>query len=559
MRAREIIIAVLMLVLSAVGAEKAADGHPQVAGDTASAKTAISQRFLDGFWATVPAEEPAPERAPAAAPTTPAQIAAPMLPPTVPALQLHAVPAWLHWLLPRWSCCVVATMLAIAVGVALVGVLRSALLELHCPRRLRQRAAVKALRAWRKTPAPSFAGLLQAFREFYRLPVGSDADTVAAVVGKTDAELAQLLLSMERQRFAPTNSPAGEGAARGSNEAPAAIAFAGESAANSFDVANAACNFIGEPAAGAFAPAPVGSTELGVAPPVCPGSLASSAPVLLAGWLRRRPQAIPGHASTAAAVLLAAAAVLALAVVIAIARGLAQQDDLGLAWNHALQYAAEHSYRHAFDTFLAIERQSPSSPELSRNLAALAAATGRDEDARAWRRHAQLQEQLRARIYLLGRDWRGPLAVPALLLLTAFIGFWVAAMGWPDLCRQVLAWRAWLLLPLLLSACCALLLVGHWRQCRQLQELAVVLRAQPLRVTPGEMMFEQAPVATTDPAQAQVAATGQGVVADSIAPLAQLGAGDCVLLRQKRSGCCFVSVNGSAGWLPCSALLPFRL
>lgn len=536
MRACRIVITALMLVLSA-RAENAAHGtapgdHPRVAGDAASAKNATSQRFLDGFWARIPAEEPVPERAPVAEPATPGLTATPM-PPTMPALQLHAMPVWRRWLLPRWSYCVTAIILTSALGVALAGALRGTLLELRLPRRLRQLAAVKALYAWGKTPAPSFTDLLQTFREFYQLPAGCDADAVAAVVGKTDAELAQLILTMDRQRFAPAaNSPTEESAAGGP------------------DVTNAACSSAGEAATSVSTAMSAGSTEVAVVSPV---SSVPHARALLARWLRRRPRSVPGRASAAVAVLLGAAAILALAAVIAAAGDLTRRDDVAPAWNRALQHATEHNYAHSFDVFLAIERISPSSPELSHNLAVLAVAIGRVEDARAWRRHAQIQGQLREQIHLADRDWRWPLAVPALLLLTVFVGFWVAAMGWPSPGRRTLARHAWMLLPLLLCSCCVLLLIGHWRQCRRLQELAVVLTAQPLRVTPGETTFEQAPVVTTDPTQAQ------GVATDSSAPLAQLSAGDCVLLRQQRNEWCFVSVNGNVGWLPRSAMLPFRL
>ena len=93
---------------------------------------------------------------------------------------------------------------------------------------------------------------------------------------------------------------------------------------------------------------------------------------------------------------------------------------------------------------------------------------------------------------------------------------------------------------------------------RRLQEQAVVAKAQPLMVAPGATALAQARVATTDLAPAQ-AATGQDVAAGSAAHLAQLAAGDCVLLRQQRCEWCFVSVNGSTGWLPLSGILPFRL
>lgn len=524
MTARRIVIAALMLVLTAAGAENAGNGVGGAA-DASPARAASVRRFLDGFWVTITAEEPAPEVSPAAAPSNPALVQTPILPPAAPILQLCSMPTWRRWHLPRWSWCAAAAMLIVAVGVALAGALRGIWLELRHPRRLRQQAAVKALRAWRLTPTPPFAGLLQAFREFYGLPAGCDADAIAAVVGKTDVDLAQAILAMDCQRFAPANSPAAE------------------SAANASAGASAVCT----PAV-----APAASAEAGTVPPVHPVF------ALLSRWLGRSSRMCPGRAAAAVTVALALAAVLFLVAILAAARDRTHSESYVPAWNCALQHAAERHYARAFDAFLALERVSPSSPELSRNLAVLAAATGRDEAARAWRRHALIQEQLRGRIRLIGRDWRWPVAVPALLLATACVGFCMAAMGWPGAWRRALAWRVWLLPPLALFACSALLLGGHWRQCRRLQEQAVVAKAQPLFVTPGETTVAQALLARTDMAPAQ-AATGQDVAAGSAAHLAQLAAGDCVLLRQQRCEWYFVSVNGSTGWLPRDGLLPFRL
>jgi len=368
--------------------------------------------------------------------------------------------------------------------------------------------------------------LLQAFREFYGLPAGCDADAIAAVVGKTDVDLAQAILAMDCRRFAPANSPAAE------------------SAANASAGASAVCT----PAV-----APAASAEAGTVPPVHPVF------ALLSRWLGRSSRMWPGRAAAAAAVALAIAAVLSLGGVVVAVRDLTQPHGYVPAWNRAMQLAAEQHYARSFDAFLALERVSPSSSELSRNLAVLAAATGRDEAARAWRRHALIQEQLRDRIRLVGRDWRWPVAVPALLLATAFVGFCMAAMGWPGAWRRALAWRVWLLPPLALFACSALLLGGHWRQCRRLQEQAVVAKAQPLFVTPGETTVAQALLARTDMAPGQ-AAIGQGAVDTATATaLTQLAAGDGVGLRQARGEWCFVSVNGTTGWLPHSGILPFRL
>ncbi len=502
MTARRIVIAALMLVLTAAGAENAGNGVGGAA-DASPARAASVRRFLDGFWVTIPDEEPAPEVSLAAAPSNPALFQTPIPPPAVPILQLCSMPTWRRWLLPRWSWCVAAVMLAAAAGFVFAGALRGIWLELRAPRRLRQLAAVKALRSWLKTPAPSFAGLLQAFRNFYGLPAGCDADAIAAIVGNTDPELAQAILAMDRQRFAPGNGPAG---------------------------------------------VPASSAEAGAVRSVC---------AFLPCWLGRSLRMWPGRAVAAVTVALALAAVLFLVAIIAAARDRTRFVSYAPAWNCALQYAAEQHYARAFDAFLALERVSPSSPELSRNLAVLAAATGRDDDARAWRRHALIQEQLRGRIRLIGRDWRWPVAVPALLLATAFLGFSVAAMGWPGAWRRALAWRAWLLPPLALFACSALLLGGHWRQCRRLQELGVVATAQPLMVAPGVTALAQARVATMDMAPGQ-AAIGQGA-AGTATVLTQLAAGDGVGLRQARGEWCFVAVNGTAGWLPLSGILPFRL
>lgn len=525
MTARRIAISTLMLVLAAAGAENAGNGVGGAA-DASPARAAIVQRFLDGFWVTVPAEEPATAAVPAAPADIPALVQAPIAPPPAPTLQLCSMPAWRRWHLPRWSWCAAVAMLAVAAAFALVGVLGGIRRELRHPRRLRQLAAVKALRAWRKTPTPSFADLLQTLREYYGLPAGCDADAIAAVVGKTDVDLAQAILAMDCRRFAPANSPAAE------------------SAANASAGASAVCT----PAV-----APAASAEAGTVPPVHPVF------ALLSCWLRHRPQRLPGRGAAAAAVALAIAAVLSLGGVVVAVRDLTQPHGYAPAWNRALQHAAERHYARAFIAFLALERVSPSSPELSRNLAVLAAATGRDEAARAWRRHAHIQEQLRGRIRLAGRDWRWPVAVPALLLATAFVGFCVAAMGWPGAWRRTLAWRVWLLPPLALFACSALLLGGHWRQCRRLQEQAVVAKAQPLMVAPGATALAQARVATTDLAPGQ-AAIGQGAVDTATATaLTQLAAGDGVGLRQARGEWCFVSINGTTGWLPHSGILPFRL
>jgi len=535
MTARRIVIAALMLVLTAAGAENAGNGVGGAA-DASPARAASVRRFLDGFWVTITAEEPAPEVSPAAAPNNPALVQVPIQPPPAPTLQLCSVPTWRRWHLPRWSWCAAVAMLAVAAAFALAGALRGIWLELRHPRRLRQLAAVKALRSWRITPTPPFAGLLQAFREFYGLPAGCDADAIAAVVGKTDADLAQAILAMDCRRFAPANSSAGESAANASAEASAVCTPAGGGAASPPPVA------------------PAASAEAGTVPPVHPVF------ALLSRWLRHRPQRVPGRGAAVVAAALAVAAVLSLVVVVAAASDLTQPHGYVPAWNRALQHVTEQDYARAFDAFLALERVSPSSPELSRNLAVLAAATGRAEAARAWRRHALIQEQPRGRIRLVGRDWRWPVAVPALLLATAFVGFCVAAMGWPGAWRRALAWRAWLLLPLALFACSALLLGGHWRQCRRLQEQAVVAKAQPLFVTPGETTVAQALVARTDMAPGQ-AAIGQGATVGmaTATALTQLAAGDGVGLRQARGEWCFVSVNGTTGWLPHSGILPFRL
>lgn len=501
MTARSITFVALMLVLAAAGAENAGNGVGGAA-DASPARAVIARRFLDGFWATVPTEEPGPEVSPAPAPADASALVQAPIAPAAAILQLYSLPAWRRWLLPRWSWRAAVAMLAAAAVFALVGVLRGIWLELRHPRRLRQLAAVKALRAWRQTPAAPFTGLLQAFREFYGLPAGCDADAIAAVVGKTDVELAQTILAMDQQRFAPGNAAAAE-------------------------------------------PAP--SAEAGSVHSVHPVPPVSAQ---LSRWLRHRPQSVPSLGAAAVAAVLGIAAVLSLVTAIFAVRNLMCSEGYETAWNHALQHAAEDNNARAFDAFLAIARVSPSSPELSRNLAVLAAATGRDEAARAWRCHALIQEPLRGTLRLAGRDWRWPVAVPALLLATAFVCFCVVAMGWPGVWRRTQAWRAWLLPPLALFACSALLLGGHWRQCRRLQEQAVVAKAQPLYVTPG---------ATTDMAPGQaVIEQGASVGTATATALTQLAAGDGVVLLAQRDEWYFVLVNGSVGWLPRSGMLPFR-
>jgi hypothetical protein len=501
---------------AATAAEPARAPGTSPSSDSAPARAAAARRFLDGFWVRMPNEEPstaalAPSEAEASARAAETLSAAAALP-----LRLHTAPSWQRWLLPLWSWRLALALCFAGLFCAFAGIMRALCLALRDPRRLRRVAALKELRAWQQGRLPPPAELLQAFRDFYELPAGSDAFRIAALIGQRDTALAQALLLMEQQRFAL---------------APERLAgqqrFAPKQLAEQLRNATPATGCLEEQPAEQFDDA-----EPGVA---CPGP--ALAP-LLPAWLRRASSALPGRGSAFLALLLAVLMTLMLALLLHVSvASFDRWDRLAAAWQEALQANAEADYPRAYAAFRAIAQQAPSSPALSRNLAALAAANGLEETARAWQSHASLQEKQRESIRLGARDWRCPLALAAWLCLLSLLAATMAAAGWPECRRWLRKHCTWLALPAAVSLLCLLPLAAHWQQCRDLRQHAVLISSQPLSMLPQD----------------------SSTVNDANLVLCTLAAGDKILLLQQHGDFSFVATGDQRGWLPRKQLLPLRL